>query len=291
MFSKRALIWSGVVVATAIIISFTSPPPPKPNQNIAKHDGQPATGAAAEPTEKRITSSTSEGTWDTLPGERRKPRGDDLAANDASRKIANVKDREAKTEAGSNLRSKEDFHKNKHLESGLAVHDGAGPPVKLAGEPVPGATSSRESLVKTAKEAPATGERKPAGFALAKDKAAAPDEKARLLEKKVAEEAVRSELKKSVPPIDAVVDSKPAPAKPAAAIPNQPESPIADAPKPGADLAPTGVVMPKAPSASKGAVALKAFGAPAGRSTGLARLRNMVILQTRALSKTRQGKP
>ena len=41
MFSKRALIWSGVVVATAIIISFTSPPPPKPNRDLAKLDDLP----------------------------------------------------------------------------------------------------------------------------------------------------------------------------------------------------------------------------------------------------------
>ena len=35
MFSKRALIWSGVVVATAIIISFNSPPP-KANRDLAR---------------------------------------------------------------------------------------------------------------------------------------------------------------------------------------------------------------------------------------------------------------
>ena len=82
-----------------------------------------------------------------------------MAANDAIRKMANVKDREAKTEADSNLRSK-----------------------------------------------------------------------------KVGEKSVRSELNKAVPPIGAVVDSKPAlatapaPAKPAAAIPSQPELPAAAAP-------------------------------------------------------------
>ena len=45
MFSKRALIWSGVVVATAIIIIFTSPPPPKPD--VAKLDRQPVAHCAS----------------------------------------------------------------------------------------------------------------------------------------------------------------------------------------------------------------------------------------------------
>ena len=40
MLSKRALIWTAVVLATAIIISFTSPPP-KPNRELARRERLP----------------------------------------------------------------------------------------------------------------------------------------------------------------------------------------------------------------------------------------------------------
>ena len=40
MFSRRALIWSGLIVATAVIIFFTSPPPQNPNVQQARLDEQ-----------------------------------------------------------------------------------------------------------------------------------------------------------------------------------------------------------------------------------------------------------
>jgi hypothetical protein len=50
MLSKRALIWSGVIVATGIIISFTSPPPAKnPNRDIARLDDVEKKTAPAAP--------------------------------------------------------------------------------------------------------------------------------------------------------------------------------------------------------------------------------------------------
>ena len=67
MFSTRALVWSAVVVATAIIISFNSPPPPKPNQDIARQESGPAAGipkVKAEPTvagERRSNRTGSDG--------------------------------------------------------------------------------------------------------------------------------------------------------------------------------------------------------------------------------------
>jgi len=96
MFSKRALIWSSVVVATAIIISFTSPPPPKPNHDLAKLDKEPAATAPAAFGENK--SSTSDGSWAAPAGSPRKPRTDDLLAKGEIRKAADAEDRKAKTE-------------------------------------------------------------------------------------------------------------------------------------------------------------------------------------------------
>jgi len=95
MFSKRALIWSAVVVATAIIISFTSPPPPKGNHELAKLDRKPAADALAVSGADRTKSSTSDESWDVPAGERRKLGHDDRAAKDESGKLGDLREREA----------------------------------------------------------------------------------------------------------------------------------------------------------------------------------------------------
>jgi len=69
MLSKRALIWSGVVVVTGIIISYTTPPPPKP---IAKSDNEIARSTPTASSEERRKSSKSDESWQR-PFEQRQP--------------------------------------------------------------------------------------------------------------------------------------------------------------------------------------------------------------------------
>ncbi len=104
MFSRRALIWTGVIVATAIAINFTSAPPPKLNHEIAKQ-GENAkrieaakqnevTQLATEPTgpgpvaapSVRSKGETADGSWRAPAGEGRKFEAvDGLARADAVR--------------------------------------------------------------------------------------------------------------------------------------------------------------------------------------------------------------
>ena len=87
----RALSWS-----RRLIIGLTSPP--KPN-DIAKLEKRPAAGTADAATEKGSRRSTSDGTWDALPGDPRNQRFDDKLAAEAGRKAADGKVREMMTEA------------------------------------------------------------------------------------------------------------------------------------------------------------------------------------------------
>ena len=95
MFSKRALVWSGVIVATAIMLHVASPPNPK----IAKLDKQPAAGAAAGNAETWSDRSPSDGNWEVLRDESRKPRLGEVRSKVADRKAPEAKDRELMAEA------------------------------------------------------------------------------------------------------------------------------------------------------------------------------------------------
>ncbi len=85
MLSKRALIWSGVIVATATAIYCTTPPASKLHHDIAKQDEvakheelarlerKPAALLPAAPAEERSKSSMSDdGSWRAPAGEARK---------------------------------------------------------------------------------------------------------------------------------------------------------------------------------------------------------------------------
>ena len=101
MLSKRALIWSGVIVATAIAIYITNPAP-KPHDIIAMQDEvakrgeiakrdevsriekEPATRRPVATTEERSKSLSSDGSWRAPAGEVRKLQDvDKLAKADA----------------------------------------------------------------------------------------------------------------------------------------------------------------------------------------------------------------
>ena len=97
MLSKRALIWSGVVVATAIIIHFTSPPP-KPNQEFARLDKAPVTNAPTVAGEEGSRRSKSEGNL-VGPAGSLESRIGDRPAKDERRTATEVGDRRAKAEA------------------------------------------------------------------------------------------------------------------------------------------------------------------------------------------------
>ena len=95
MFSKRALIWSCVVVVTAVIINFTAPPPPKPNQEVARLEHTPAANPTSVPGENRTTGSAADGSWDVPAGEAKKRLPDDALAKPESPKAAPEKARMA----------------------------------------------------------------------------------------------------------------------------------------------------------------------------------------------------
>ncbi|MEI8371401.1 MAG: zf-HC2 domain-containing protein, partial [Planctomycetota bacterium] len=221
MFSKRALIWSGVVVATAIIISFTSPLPPELNRNIAKVDKEPAAVAASG--EKRSESSTTDGSWAAPAGQPKKPRADDLLAKDKSCKPADGKEPEKKTEADS-VR-----HGGGEMESKLAMRDGTGFRTKAEERPADD-RAGREAD----KEVFSYGKSGQGGFVPSDEKS-----------------------KKVAPPIELIAETKPAPvpalkpAEPAPAAPSQSELPMVDAPKSLAEPSPSAIVMSKAPAPSK----------------------------------------
>ena len=95
MFSKRALIWSCVVVVTAVIINFTAPPPPKPNQEVARLEHTPAASPTSAPGENRTTGSAADGNWDVPASEAQKLRLQDAQAKPESPKAAPEKARMA----------------------------------------------------------------------------------------------------------------------------------------------------------------------------------------------------
>jgi hypothetical protein len=131
MFSKRALIWSGVVVATAIIINFT----PKPNQNVAKRDGQPAARVAAVASGATVASGDRrEGTppdarWEAAPSHAQKPLTDEGLAKLESQKATGDKDVSVTPEANRSPAREADRPEE---PSALARRAGSGEMTKLA---------------------------------------------------------------------------------------------------------------------------------------------------------------
>jgi hypothetical protein len=91
MFSKRALIWLAVVVVTAIIINFNSPPKPKQNQ-FARLEEKAAPGTAAAPAGEQAKRSTSNLSWDAPAGQRSPARDDRTTADDV--RDENVRERD-----------------------------------------------------------------------------------------------------------------------------------------------------------------------------------------------------
>lgn len=104
MISKRALIWSAVVVSTAIIIAFTSPPPqkpnqdPRPNQEIARLDAENTPRIATASGDKRSKEPAGEASWDA-PAPSQKPEARGTLAMAEKRKAADAIDRAVATEA------------------------------------------------------------------------------------------------------------------------------------------------------------------------------------------------
>ena len=100
MFSRRALIWSAVVVITAIIISFNTPQP-KPKNNLSVHglarlDKPAAVGAASPVGNEPSAPSTGapgtpgRGNWEAPAGQPRKLPAGGWGATDASGKAADA---------------------------------------------------------------------------------------------------------------------------------------------------------------------------------------------------------
>jgi len=248
MLSKRALIWSVVIVATAIIVSFTSPPPP--NRTIAKRDRQPVAGEAVDSAGQPGPRSTSAGSWDAPAGESRMLQTDGKLTKKTVLLAAGAKDEERLAGADVSLRNTKDGHEGEHLKPGATTRVGATFRAKSEGEIAAGGETARETLSKAAKAVSAHGDSRQVADALAKDKAA-------LLEQKTADIAVRSELKMAMPPAGAPAESKAA----TAAVPATPRAPsiALDRPEPSKpELAKSAEGL--SPPEPKGAAPSKALG-------------------------------
>ena len=149
MFSRRALIWSGVVVATAIIISLNSPPPPKVHRDLARLDKQPAAGTVVLSAEARRKPSTAEESWDVPAGQRRILRGDGLLAKDAARKglDAEVAELRAKTDRVRREEAERLTEKAEAADAGRRADDN-----KFADTPTYKVPESSRRMSKTAPE-------------------------------------------------------------------------------------------------------------------------------------------
>ncbi len=258
MFSKRALVWSAVILVTAIIIGYTSPSPPKPNQNLAKRDMPSAAAAPAASGENLTTSSTSERRWDVPAGQPRMLRADDMLAKrdtlagSERPKLAGSKDQSTSADADSVRRDDKDRDESGVVKGQLAMREGAEYRSHSASERLGEKKSDGERAAgQAAKEALANAESGKAGAVHSQEK------------------ALRLEVNKAAP-MDAVAGTKPAaapvPAKPAAPLPSRPEPALADVANPGAGPSAPPVAMPKAaappkaPVASNTPAANKAFG-------------------------------
>ena len=150
MLSKRALIWSGVVVATALIIHFTSPPP-KPNQEFARLDKAPVTNAPTVAGEEGSRRSKSEGNL-VGPAGSLESRIGDRPAKDERRTASEVGDRLAKAEAD----GVRDNGKDRKAEDLVRVrqpadHDALSSK-KAESLAEPGSTAEREKVAKDSAE-------------------------------------------------------------------------------------------------------------------------------------------
>jgi hypothetical protein len=150
MLSKRALIWSGVVVATAIIIYFTSPPP-KPNQEFARLDKAPVTNAPTVAGEEGSWRSKSEGNL-VGPAASLESRIGDRPAKDERRTATEVGDRLAKAEAD----GVRDNGKDRKAEDLVRVRQPADHDALSSKEAEslaePGSTAEREKVAKDSAE-------------------------------------------------------------------------------------------------------------------------------------------
>ena len=228
MFSKRALVWSAVVVATALIISYNSPPPPKMNREVANLDKQPAAVVSATIREKRSRIPASDGNW-VGPEHPRTPPSDERLAKGESRKLADAKEQERQTDADGVRRKGSDRQDIGNLKKDLAFRDGLGA---------------------TAMPAPKTAVDEVARGAVASDKSSKADA-ARKLEKGAAESVALLERKRAAPAMPGASSAK---------APGNLEPPLAGGAKFAAEPAPHAVAMSKVQGESKPSAMAKAFG-------------------------------
>jgi hypothetical protein len=115
MLSRRALTWSAIVVATALVISLSSPPPKVARQDIARlEEPEKKSGSAPTPAvDSRRKSALGNASWDAPAGATRALASEEKRASELRRKEGDAKDR-AKGDEG--LLAENDNYDRKQAE-------------------------------------------------------------------------------------------------------------------------------------------------------------------------------